>query len=106
MPSEFHLSNPGNSSHEIKVTCPTHLRREGVLPLPDRVAGLHDVVVVGEGGVDEGEVPVQRLDHLRRRAVRHEVVRVRRVPEEEEKNESPMSHELQIVELGSGFEVL
>ena len=90
----------------MKATCPTHLRREGVLPLSDRVAGLHDVVVVGEGGVDEGEVPVQRLDHLRRRAVRHEVVRVRRVPEEEQKNVSPMSHEHQIVELGSGFEVL
>ena len=59
-----------------------HLRREGVLPVADRVAGLHDVVVVGEGGVDEGEVAVQRLDHLRRRAVRHEVVRVRRVPRE------------------------
>ena len=70
----------------------TDLRREGVLPLFDRGSRLHDVVIVGEGGVDEGEVPVQRLDHLRRRAVRHEVVRVRRVPED--------------VELGSGFEVL
>ena len=69
-----------------------HLRRERVLPLFDRVSRLHDVVVVGEGGVDEGEVAVQRLDHLRRRAVRHEVVRVSRVPED--------------VELGSGFEGL
>ena len=69
-----------------------HLRRERVLPLFDRVSRLHDVVVVGEGGVDEGEVAVQRLDHLRRRAVRHEVVRVGRVPED--------------VKWGSGFEVL
>ena len=31
--------------------------------------------------MDEGEVAVQRLDHLRSRAVRHEVVRVSRVPD-------------------------
>ena len=47
-----------------------------------RVASLHDVLVVGEGGVDEGEVAVHRLDHLGRRAVGHEVGGVGRVPEQ------------------------
>ena len=71
--------------HTVYIFDLTDLRSQRVLPLLHRVSGLHDVFVVGEGGVDEGEVAVQRLDHLRRRAVRHEVVGVRRVPAEQQR---------------------